>query len=66
MGLLYYKIELHYSMKLSWEHPVIVLVYAVLFFSAVELYHIYRHDTFCKTEAEWIKTLPPKVRNQLR
>ena len=39
----------------------------VLFFSAValiggiELLHIAQHNTYCKTESEWIKTLPEPV-----
>ncbi len=32
----------------------------------IETLHVIKHENYCKTEAEWIKSLPPKVRNQLR
>jgi len=31
----------------------------------IELLHVQKHDTYCKTEADWVRTLPPEIRDQL-
>ena len=34
-------------------------------FGFIQGLHIAKHDTYCKTEAEWIKTLPFEIQQQL-
>ena len=49
-------------MKLS----VILFSITVVTLGGIELLHIAQHNTYCKTESEWIKTLPEPVQRQLR
>ena len=43
---------------------VVFLLLGTLTF--VQVLHAAKHSAYCKTEAEWLRTLPPDIRNQLK
>lgn len=50
------------------KHFEFFLIVFVLFgtLTFVQVLHIAKHSTYCKTESEWIRTLPLDIRDQLR
>lgn len=52
-------------MKIPLELWVLVLI-VVVPLTIVQSLHIMKHDTYCKTESEWMDTLPLEIQFQLR
>ena len=44
---------------------VLTILGVGLLLAFIQGLHIAKHDTYCKTEAEWIKTLPREIQQQL-
>ena len=52
-------------MKIPLELWGLVLI-AVVPLTVVQTLHIWKHDTYCKTENEWKSTLPMEIQDLLK
>ena len=53
------------AIMVGWT-PAICVVLSIGTFALIQTLHVNQHSTYCKTKAEWIKTLPSNLRSQIR